>query len=1206
MSLNANELESSGRLGFCENGSANAAKCLGVVSRRPPSGDSSGALPVFALALLLLLQAPRPAVCAPPAWSWERLPTFMHCSNFSGPLSDAAVATMAASGFTVIEKYQALLSPPAFSGEEARAVAAARAIRRANPNATVLYYAAVDLARTWYEWARALDAAPACEAHNADGSLVAHASTDHGLDAVFHVPDYATECGRAAFLNSTAAVVEEALFDGVFVDGYRDPSAWAAHIIPNASAAAQAAWLAGAATLGPRLAQLLGGSVRLVNGGANPQRDWPGFNGVSIEFFYPSDSDIEFLMSAAVQPGVDIIEVHNYAFSDANYNETIAAYLIGASRGAFLGIGAAWDTCEDWIEYRQRPEFSRPLGGAPDGPATHTGGVWRRTFGDGATSVELSTAKLTSCIRWADGSTTGSACGAGPRSFDAADDGGAAGSGATRHALAAFPPDNLAVRAPAVPLIVTDPFLSQWSPADGLADEYTRHWTMIFGGGYKAMSALIRIDGSAFRLLGPECPAGATPAFPQLGFARVYASSTVVHFAGAGIALNLTFTQPVFGDGAARGEGLPLSYVIFDAASADGQAHDVQLYLDATAQLVENTDSQPVEWARAEAELATEGAVAVRIGTASQQPFDGYGDDFRIDWGRLYLAGVGANASAAAASSNLMRFFFVANGTLPPDETAMPLPACAASQSYICRCNSPGGTGEANDWPAIALTLSLTVPAAPGGAPASAFAVLAYDDLPAGAARFFGVAQSAFWRSLGRSVGELVDHALQRFDAVMAASVAGDLDVVQQLRGAGLGEEYERLGSLAFREALGANKLTWYAGEFGPSSPPELHVWVKGCGSSGDTGTLDDNLPAVPLFLWSRAHLVPAFLAPLFMWASNQTFANTSAPFPRNMTFDEYYAPHYLGQHPDAELQCWQSPPDNHCEQMPIEMSASAIQIVAAHAAQTGDYSFAERFWALLERWAGYLMENGLYPGSQRSSDDYEGFIVNSTHLAAKAAIALGAFSQLANVCPAVQTCHPTATLWALKPNPSQTSTPSPRPGHGPRRRRRRCLADRDALPRRVAHPRPRPSRRSLHVDVQCARHLEYQVQLPFRRGARSWPLCRGGGGRLRLPRLLARDGEALRLGASAARERCHKLDKSGLGGLHPRRVPQRGAEARGAAPRLCECDGAALPNDRLVRCDDRKLRRLCSARAGRRALRARLVAGAAREKGAVDAFCLK
>ena len=564
---------------------------------------------------------------------------------------------------------------------------------------------------------------------------------------------------------------------------------------------------------------------------------------------------------------------------------------------------------------------------------------------------------------------------------------------ATRHAHAGLPPDELAVRAPAVPLIVTDAFFSQWSPADNLANAYTRHWTMIFGGGWKVMSALARIDGVSVRLLGLDCPPGATPPLPQLGFSRVYASSTVTRFAGAGVAINLTFTQPVFGDGAERGEGLPHSYVVFDVASTDGRGHEVQLYFDATAQLVTNEDSEEVEWARVP--LATPGAAALRIGSSCQSRFDGNGDDFRIDWGHLHLAAAGDNVAAASASSNRMRTFFVSNGTLPPDETYMPVPTCLAANNNDCKCMSPGGSGPANDWPALALAWTLAVPA--DGSPVSAFGVAAYDDLELGAARFFGAPQSAYWRSLGRSIEALLDDALQRFDEVMALSVAGDVDTVARLRAAGLGEAYERLASLSYRQTLGANKLAWYGGDFPLAPVPELHVWVKGSGSSGDTGTLDDNLPAVPFMLWARPHMVPGFLAPLFMWAANQTTQGADAPFPRNMTFNEAFAPHYLGQHPDAELQCWENPPGNHCEQMPIEMSASAIQIVAAYSLQTGNYSFAERFWGLLERWAQYLAANGLFPAEQRSSDDYEGPISNSTHLAAKAAIGLGAFSQLCN-----------------------------------------------------------------------------------------------------------------------------------------------------------------------------------------------------------------
>lgn len=166
------------------------------------------------------------------------------------------------------------------------------------------------------------------------------------------------------------------------------------------------------------------------------------------------------------------------------------------------------------------------------------------------------------------------------------------------------------------------------------------------------------------------------------------------------------------------------------------------------------------------------------------------------------------------------------------------------------------------------------------------------------------------------------------------------------------------------------------------------------------------------------------------MWAAGETFAGPAAPFPLNMTFDFPFAPHYLGQYPDAELQCWNYPAGNNCEQMPLEMSASAISIVAAHALQTNDTSLAEAYWPQLTQWAQYLAGNGMYPGLQRSSDDYEvgwhprtrslrawctetplpypccvlsrngvvqGFIANSTHLALKAIVGLGAYAQLAN-----------------------------------------------------------------------------------------------------------------------------------------------------------------------------------------------------------------
>ena len=35
-------------------------------------------------------------------------------------------------------------------------------------------------------------------------------------------------------------------------------------------------------------------------------------------------------------------------------------------------------------------------------------------------------------------------------------------------------------------------------------------------------------------------------------------------------------------------------------------------------------------------------------------------------------------------------------------------------------------------------------------------------------------------------------------------------------------------------------------------TPPSAFLFVKGLGTSGDTGTLDDNLDAIPMFVWRQ------------------------------------------------------------------------------------------------------------------------------------------------------------------------------------------------------------------------------------------------------------------------------------------------------------------------------------------------------------------
>ena len=215
-----------------------------------------------------------------------------------------------------------------------------------------------------------------------------------------------------------------------------------------------------------------------------------------------------------------------------------------------------------------------------------------------------------------------------------------------------------AFRPPAIPLVTHDPYFSIWSTSDRLTDRPTSHWT----GTPHPMSALVRIDGHASRIMG-HLPAN-VPALTQRSV-TVLPLRTVYVFDGAGIELTLTFLSPMLPHDLEL-VSRPASYVTFQARATDGRAHDVAVYFDASSQIAVNSPNQPVNW-----DASRDDALErLRVGSVAQPVLAKDGDNLRIDWGYLYVA----VPKAAGTTTRIARDVdaqrsFVTTGALPAADT---------------------------------------------------------------------------------------------------------------------------------------------------------------------------------------------------------------------------------------------------------------------------------------------------------------------------------------------------------------------------------------------------------------------------------------------------------------------------------------------------------------------------------------------------------
>ena len=189
------------------------------------------------------------------------------------------------------------------------------------------------------------------------------------------------------------------------------------------------------------------------------------------------------------------------------------------------------------------------------------------------------------------------------------------------------------LRAPAYPLITSDPYFSVWSPSNKLNESNTVHWT----NSPNTFSGVATIDGKDFRVIGDF--EKDIPAMKQV-LADCTAFSTTYVFEDAGVRLTLIFSTPILITDPYL-ISRPVSYLEVKKESIDGKRHSVEFKVSISEEICINLAKEEA----VECELISTGKLnSAKIGSVAQSVLCKSDDDIRINWGYFYLTSEGESS----------------------------------------------------------------------------------------------------------------------------------------------------------------------------------------------------------------------------------------------------------------------------------------------------------------------------------------------------------------------------------------------------------------------------------------------------------------------------------------------------------------------------------------------------------------------------------
>lgn len=410
------------------------------------------------------------------------------------------------------------------------------------------------------------------------------------------------------------------------------------------------------------------------------------------------------------------------------------------------------------------------------------------------------------------------------------------------------------------------------------------------------------------------------------------ATQTAYRFTCGNVDLDLTFTSPLLIH-ELNVLSRPVSYINAKVKSTDGAQHAVQLYFGASTDISANTVSQQI----AAQKYNADNLAILKAGTVDQPVLQKKGDDLRIDWGHMYIA--------VPYATNVVQSISAGDDMANAFQTSVK----SVLTGKHLMLNTIVNMGKV------------------GGAEKEQLILMGYDDLYS--VQYFSENLKPWWKqNAGATIEQQLSEAAKDYHATIKKCEALNHTIYNDALKAG-GENYAKLCELAYRQSISAHKLV-------KSPEGEILFLSKENFSNGSINTVDITYPSAPLFLAYNTELLKGMMNGIFFYSESGKWAK---PFPA----------HDLGTYPLANGQ-------TYGEDMPVEESGNMIILTAAIAKADGNADYAKKHWKTLSVWADYLSREGFDPANQLCTDDFAGHLARNTNLSAKAIVALGGYTQMA------------------------------------------------------------------------------------------------------------------------------------------------------------------------------------------------------------------